>query len=95
MTDKLSLMEKPSATQPFVERRHFDRSQFPPPPWIVQSVGNTDEVTRLKNQLPGSAQQMADLRSRIELLMAANSDLRWRLGEMTLQWVDACSRIHR
>jgi hypothetical protein len=38
---------------------------------------------------------MAELRRRNEELMTMNSDLRCRLGEMTLRWVDARNRLKR
>ena len=52
-----------------------------------------DEVARLKELLAFSARQMAELRRRNEQLMAVNSDLRCKLGEMTLRWVDLCNRM--
>ena len=83
------------AKMPGIERRHFDRSCFPPPRWLGQRVGAPEEVERLTDALTFSARQMAELRRRNELLMAINSDLRWRLGEMTLKWVDTCTRLKR
>jgi hypothetical protein len=73
------------------ERRHVERLEDGAPSWIGQRVGTSDEVRRLKELLVFSAGQMAELRSRNEQLMAMNSDLRCKLGEMTLRWVDACN----
>ena len=83
------------ARMPGIERRHFDRSCFPPPSWLGQRDGDPVEVERLTETLTFSARQMAELRRRNELLMAVNSDLRWRLGELTLKWIDACTRRAR
>lgn len=83
------------AKLPRIERRYFDRSCFPPPSWLGQRIGAPEEVERLKEALTFSARRMAELRRRNEQLMAINSDLRWRLGEMTLKWVDACTRLTR
>jgi hypothetical protein len=73
------------------ERRHVERLEEGVPSWLGQRVGTSDEVGRLKELLVFSARQMAALRSRNEQLMAMNSDLRCKLGEMTLRWVDACN----
>jgi len=51
-----------------------------------------EEIARLKELLSFSARQMAELRRRNEQLMGINSDLRCKLGEMTLRWVDLCNR---
>jgi hypothetical protein len=56
-------------------------------------VGTPEEVAELKELLAFSAQQMALLRSRNEQLMAVNSDLRYKLGEMTVRWVDLCRQL--
>jgi hypothetical protein len=80
---------------PGIERRHFDRTYLPPPSWLGQRIGAPEEVERLKDALAFCTAQMVDLRRRNEQLMAINSDLRCRLGEMTLQWVDACARLTR
>jgi hypothetical protein len=72
------------------ERRHFERPYAPRCGWIGQRVGTPEEVAELKDLLAFSAQQMALLRSRNEQLMAVNSDLRYKLGEMTVRWVDLC-----
>ncbi|WP_166207529.1 hypothetical protein [Cognatiluteimonas telluris] len=76
------------------ERRHRERLDAAPG-WIGQRVGTTDEVARLKDLLAFTARQMAELRRRNEELMTMNSDLRCRLGEMTLRWVDARNRLKR
>lgn len=70
------------------ERRHLDRAE------IVATSGppSQDEIERLKYLLAFSARQMGDLRSRNEQLMTVNSDLRCKLGEMTLRWVDLSNR---
>jgi len=73
------------------DRRHADRFDEPPG-WVGQRVGTADEVARLKEMLVFSGRQMAQLRSRNEQLMAINSDLRCKLGEMTVRWVDASGR---
>lgn len=80
---------------PGIERRHFDRAYFPPPSWLGQRIGAPEEVERLKEALAFCTKQMVDLRRRNEQLMVINSDLRCRLGEMTLKWVDACTRLMR
>ena len=59
---------------------------------IDPQVPGCDETARLKELLSFSARQMAELRRRNEQLMAVNSDLRCKLGEMTLRWVDLCNR---
>lgn len=81
------------ASQRDVERRHFERPYAPTCGWIGQRVGTPDEVAELKGLLAFSAQQMALLRSRNEQLMAVNSDLRYKLGEMTVRWVDLCRQL--
>jgi hypothetical protein len=73
------------------DRRQFDRIDGKAPDWIGERLGTPDEVARLKETLAFSARQMAQLRSRNEQLMAVNSDLRCKLGEMTLRWLDASS----
>ena len=83
------------ANAPGVERRHFDRSGFPPGSGLGQLAGTAEEVKRWEDALVFSAQQMAELRTRNERMMALNSELRFRLGEMTLQWIDVCSRLRR
>jgi hypothetical protein len=82
-------------TTPRTERREVDRSKLLLPSWLGQRVGSPEEVARLKESLIHCTEQMAKLRSRNEQLMAVNSDLRCRLGEMTLKWVDACTRASR
>ena len=77
------------------ERRHVERPEQGTPSWVGQRVGTVDEVTRLKEWLAFSARQMAELRSRNEQLMTMASDLRCRLGEMTLRWVDLRNRRER
>lgn len=84
--------EEPEPSAPQVgarERRHGDRFDGTVPTWVGERVGSSDEVERLKQNLASGAQQMAQLRGRNEQLMAVNSDLRCKLGEMTLRWVDA------
>ena len=76
-----------------IERRHFERPYAPTCGWIGQRVGTPEEVAELKGLLAFSAQQMALLRSRNEPLMAVNSDLRYKLGEMTVRWVDLCRQL--
>lgn len=76
-----------------IERRHFERPYAPTCGWIGQRVGTPEEVAELKGLLAFSAQQMALLRSRNEQLMAVNSDLRYKLGEMTVRWVDLCRQL--
>jgi hypothetical protein len=76
-----------------IERRHFERPYVPNCGWIGQRVGTPQEVAELKDLLAFSAQQMALLRSRNEQLMAVNSDLRYKLGEMTVRWVDLCRQL--
>jgi hypothetical protein len=71
------------------DRRHGERFDGTVPDWIGERVGNELEVERLRQNLALGARQMAQLRSRNEQLMAVNSDLRCKLGEMTLRWVDA------
>jgi len=78
-----------------VDRRQLDRFEGEIPGWIGERVGTADEVARLKAILAFNARQMAQLRSRNEQLMAVNSDLRCKLGEMTLRWVDASERLAR
>jgi hypothetical protein len=78
-----------------MDRRQFDRFDGEVPDWIGKRVGTADEVARLKASLAFNARQMAQLRSRNEQLMAVNSDLRCKLGEMTLRWVDASDRPGR
>lgn len=58
----------------------------------LEASAERDEIARLKDLLAFSARQMGDLRRRNEQLMAVNSDLRCKLGEMTLRWVDLCNR---
>jgi len=57
-----------------------------------QTACERDEIAHLKELLSFSARQMAELRRRNEQLMGINSDLRCKLGEMTLRWVDLCNR---
>jgi hypothetical protein len=76
-----------------IERRHFERPYAPTCGWIGQRVGTPEEVAELKGLLAFSAQQMALLRSRNEQLMAVNSDLRYKLGEITVRWVDLCRQL--
>ena len=72
---------------------HLDRRQFDPAGVALTGGPPTqDEIARLKHLLAFSARQMADLRSRNEQLMTVNSDLRCKLGEMTLRWVDLSNR---
>jgi hypothetical protein len=71
------------------ERRQVDRFEGTIPSWVGERVGTADEVRRLKENLALGARQMAQMRGRNEQLMAVNSDLRCRLGEMTLRWIDA------
>ena len=57
---------------------------------LIGELPSQDEI------LSRSAQdRLADLRSRNEQLMAVNSDLRCKLGEMTSLWVDLCNRSAR
>ncbi|MFL6592554.1 MAG: hypothetical protein ACJ8GK_07585 [Luteimonas sp.] len=64
-----------------------------PPPMVDPHMAcERDEIARLKELLSFSARQMAELRRRNEQLMGINSDLRCKLGEMTLRWVDLCNR---
>jgi hypothetical protein len=77
------------------DRRQFDRFDGKAPDWIGVRVGSAEEVARLKENLASNARQMAQLRSRNEQLMAVNSDLRCKLGEMTLRWVDASNPLQR
>jgi hypothetical protein len=76
-----------------IERRHFERPYAPTCGWIGERVGTPEEVAELKGLLAFSTQQMALLRSRNEQLMAVNSDLRYKLGEMTVRWVDLCRQL--
>ena len=62
------------------------------PSIIGPQMCERDEIARLKELLSFSARQMAELRRRNEQLMGINSDLRCKLGEMTLRWVDLCNR---
>ena len=78
-----------------MDRRQFDRFDAEPPSWVGERVGTDEEVARLKATLAFNGRQMAQLRSRNEQLMAVNSDLRCKLGEMTLCWVDASDRLAR
>jgi len=78
-----------------LDRRQFDRFDAETPNWVGERVGTDEEVARLKATLASNARQMAQLRSRNEQLMAINSDLRCKLGEMTLRWVDASDRLTR
>ena len=78
-----------------VERRQVERFDGGTPGWLGQRVGTADEVARLKAMLAANTRQMGQLRGRNEQLMAVNSDLRCKLGEMTLRWVDACGRLAR
>jgi len=71
------------------DRRQVDRFDGNAPAWVGERVGTPDEVERLKQSLALASRQMAQLRGRNEQLMAVNSDLRCKLGEMTLRWVDA------
>jgi hypothetical protein len=73
------------------ERRRVDRAGIA----LTGELPPQDEIDRLKYLLAFSAGQMADLRSRNEQLMVVNSDLRCKLGEMTLRWVDLCNRGSR
>ena len=75
-----------------MDRRQFDRFDAELPSWVGERVGTEEEVARLKATLASNARQMAQLRSRNEQLMAVNSDLRCKLGEMTLRWVDLSNR---
>lgn len=70
------------------ERRGLDRAAIA----VASDLPGQDEVERLKYLLAFSARQLAELRIRNEQLMAVNSDLRCKLGEMTLRWVDQCNR---
>lgn len=78
-----------------LDRRQLDRFDGNTPGWVGERVGTTDEVAHLKNMLAFNARQMAQLRKRNEQLMGVNSDLRCKLGEMTLRWVDASNRLSR
>jgi len=71
------------------DRRQPGRFDGDVPGWVGERIGTADEVERLKENLALGARQMAQLRSRNEQLMAVNSDLRCKLGEMTLRWIDA------
>ena len=73
------------------ERRRVDRAGIA----LTGDLPSQDETDRLKYLLAFSASTIADLRSRNEQLMAVNSDLRCKLGEMTLRWVDLCNRSGR
>ena len=77
------------------DRRQSERFDGETPEWVGQRVGTSDEVDQLKAMLAVNARQMRQLRGRNEQLMAVNSDLRCKLGEMTLRWVDACGRQAR
>jgi hypothetical protein len=70
------------------ERRRIDRAGIA----LTDELPSQNEIDRLKYLLAFSARQLADVRSRNEQLMAVNSDLRCKLGEMTLRWVDLCNR---
>ena len=70
------------------ERRRIDRAGIA----LTGELPSQDEIDRLKYLLAFSARQLADVRSRNEQLMAVNSDLRCKLGEMTLRWVDLYNR---
>ena len=74
-----------------LERHPADRSA-PLDAVDLETSAERDEIARLKDLLAFSARQMAGLRRRNEQLMAVNSDLRCKLGEMTLRWVDLCNR---
>jgi hypothetical protein len=91
MTTSRKEIESAKLPSGAADRRQVDRFDEPPV-WVGQRVGTTDEVARLKEMLSFSARQMAQLRSRNEQLMAINSDLRCKLGEMTVRWVDASGR---
>ena len=71
-----------------------ERIAIPEVPSMIgaPTPGECDEIARLKELLSFSARQMAELRRRNEQLMGINSDLRCKLGEMTLRWVDLCNR---
>lgn len=87
-------MRNPDAVQQRsrdIGRRYFERLYAPTCGWIGERVGTPEEVAELQGLLAFSAQQLALLRSRNEQLMTVNSDLRYRLGEMTVRWVD----LHR
>ena len=93
--DTVKTTTEPKAKGFRIERRHFDRANIPPPSWLGQRVGTADEVKRLKDSLVFSAQRMVEMRRRNDQLMAINSELRFQLGEMTVRWVDVCSRLTR
>ena len=73
------------------ERRRMARHEDCPA-WIGQRLGTPEEVAELQERLAFDAWQMAELRKRNDQLMAVASDLRCKLGEMTLRWVDSCER---
>jgi hypothetical protein len=87
--------EDPAGSGAQVERRHADRIAGGCPAWIGERAGTPEEVAQLKEFLAFNARQMAELRKRNEQLMAITSDLRCKLGEMTLRWVDSCERNGR
>lgn len=80
---------------PRVERRQKERFKPSLPAWLGKRTGSEAEVAALQEALNANAQQMAQLRNQNQKLMIVNSDLRCRLGEVTLQWVDACNRQPR
>lgn len=73
---------------PPIERRGAQRLDAGMPRWLGTRAGTPEEVAALRETLTFDARQMAELRKRCEQLMGVNSDLRCRLGEMTLRWVD-------
>jgi hypothetical protein len=88
-----SSAEDSSISAPF-ERRHAGR--LPEcPAWIGVRAGTPEEIAELKEMLAFNAGQMTELRKRNEQLMAVTSDLRCKLGEMTVRWVDSCERNSR
>jgi hypothetical protein len=89
-TSNREMLQRPPRN---IERRHFERPYAPSWGWIGQRVGTPEEVAELKGLLAFSAQQMALRRSRNEQLMAVNSDLRYKLGEITVRWVDLCRQL--
>jgi hypothetical protein len=93
-------VNRPSAEDPQIpgaqfERRHSARIAGGCPAWVGERAGTPEEVAQLKEMLAFNARQMAELRKRNEQLMAITSDLRCKLGEMTVRWVDSCERKGR
>lgn len=86
-------VNRPSTDEHFhgsdLERRQVGRLEDLPE-WIGQRAGTPEEIAQLREMLDFSSRQMAELRKRNEQLMVVNSDLRCKLGEMTLRWVDNC-----